>query len=118
MSAHLFQATHVGAIYDDCSQLGLRSGLRLGLSHSARPGTQLDRIRALGALGALQGHLQLVIIAQLVLVGVLCTPSDRFLQLLLERQSGLRERRGEVFTIAESSVVSTTERPVSSNHWG
>ena len=42
MSAHHFQPTNVGAIYDDCSQLGLRSGLRLGLSHSARPGTQLD----------------------------------------------------------------------------
>ena len=88
MSAHLFQPTHVGAIYYDCSQLGLRSGLRLGLrlglSHSARPGTQLDRIRGLGGLGALQGHLQLVIIAQLVLAGVLRTPSESFLHLLLE----------------------------------
>ena len=91
MFANLLQPTHVGAINDDCSQLGLRSGLRLGLrvglSHSARPGTQQDRIRALGALGglgALQGHLQLVIIAQLVLTGVLRTPSESFLHLLLE----------------------------------
>ena len=101
MFANLLQPTHVGAINDDCSQLGLRSGLRLGLrlglSHSARPGTQLDRIRALGGLGALQGHLQLVIIAQLVLAGVLRTPSESFLHLLLEGERG----RGHVFIITE-----------------
>ena len=81
MSAHLFQPTDVAAIYDNGSELWLMSVLRLGQNLSARPGSQLDRVNSLRSF---QGDPQLIIITLLVLVGVLCTPSNSFLHLLLK----------------------------------